>query len=164
MDKFHHFLCGNHFILETHQKPFEAILLKSLNQATHRLQRILIRTFPYHLTVNYTPGLTNRLADCLSRLGTQKDTTKLPKLHLYQITNQLNPRSESLNQLQIATQEDDELALMKHTITQGWSNTIKEVPSKLQTYWTFREELRVEDGLVLKGTRIVIPKNNINKS
>ena len=54
-------------------------------------------------------------------------------------------------------QEDDELVLLKHTITQGWPSTIKEVPNVLQPYWTFREELTVEDGLVLKGTRIVIP-------
>ena len=109
--------------------------------------------------VHYIPGPTNQLADCLFRLGTQKDTIKLPKLHLYQITNQLNARSNSLNQLQIVTQ----LALSKHTITQGWSNTIKEVPSSLQAYWTFREELIVEDGLVLKGTRITIPKNKHNQ-
>ena len=163
MEKFHHFLYGNHFILETDQKPLEAILLKSLNQATPRLQRILIRTFPYHFTVHYIPGPTNQLADCLSRLGTQKDTIKLPKLHLHQITNKLNARSDSLNRLQRATQEDDELALLKYTITQGWPNTIKEVPSELLAYWTFQVELMVEDVLVLKGTRIVIPKNNHNQ-
>ena len=56
MEKFHHFLCASHFILETHQKSLEAILSKSLNQATPRLQRILIRTFPYHVTVCYIPG------------------------------------------------------------------------------------------------------------
>ena len=56
---------------------------------------------------------------------------KLPKLYLYQITNQLNTRSDSLNQLWIATQEDDEFALLKHTITQGWPNTIKEVSNEL---------------------------------
>ena len=54
-------------------------------------------------------------------------------------------------------QKDDELVLLKHTITQGWLSTIKEVPNVLQPYWTFREEHTVEDGLVLKGTRIVIP-------
>ena len=54
-------------------------------------------------------------------------------------------------------QEDDELALLKHIITQGWPRTIKEVPSLLQSYWTFREELIIEDGVVLKGIRIVIP-------
>ena len=42
MGKFHHFLYGTHFILETDQKLLEAILSKSLNQATPQLQRILI--------------------------------------------------------------------------------------------------------------------------
>ena len=36
-------------------------------------------------------------------------------------------------------------------------STIREVPSKIQPYWTFREELTMEDGIVLKGTHIVIP-------
>ena len=127
MEKFHHFLYASHFILETEQKPLEAILSKSINQATPRLHRILIRTFPYHFTVHYIPGLKNMPADCFSQLGGQKDTIKLPKLHLYQITNQLCARSDSLNQLRIATQEDGELVLLKHTITQGWPSNIKEV-------------------------------------
>ena len=95
MENFTHFLYSNHFILETDQKPLEAILLKTLNQATPGLQRILIRTFPYHFTVCYIPEHTNQLADPLSRLGTQQYTIKLPKLLLYQITNQLNSRSDS---------------------------------------------------------------------
>ena len=96
MEKFHHFLYASHFILETDQKPLEVILSKSINQATPRLQRILIRTFPYYFTIRYIPGLTNQLADCLLRLGGQKDTIKLPKLHLYQITNQVSARGDSL--------------------------------------------------------------------
>ena len=43
VEKFHHFLCGCHFILEMDQKPLEAILSRSLNQATPQLQHILIR-------------------------------------------------------------------------------------------------------------------------
>ena len=42
MEKSHHFLYCTHFILEMDQKPLEAILSKSMNQATPRLQRILI--------------------------------------------------------------------------------------------------------------------------
>ena len=68
METFHHFLYANHFILETNQKLLEATLSKSLNQATPKLQRILIRTFPYHFSVCYIPGVTSQLADCLSRL------------------------------------------------------------------------------------------------
>ena len=40
---------------------------------------------------------------------------------------------------------------------QGWPKNIKQVPPEIQPYWTFREELTIEDGLILKGTRIVIP-------
>ena len=156
MVKFHHFLYVSHFILETDQKPLEVILSKSLNQATPRLQRILKRTFPYTFTVWYTPGVTNQLADCLSQIGDQKDSIKLPKLQVYQITQQLPTSIDSLHQLRLSMQADDELALLKHSIVQGWPKSIKQVSPESQPFWTFREELIVEDGLMLKGTRIVI--------
>ena len=140
MEKFHHFLYASHFILETDQKPLEAILSKSLNQATPRRQRILIRTFPYNFTVCYIPGVTNQLEICLSQMGDQKDSTELPKTYLYQITQQLSARNDSLHQLRMSTQADDELALLKHTIMQGWPKSIKQVPPVLQPFWTFREE------------------------
>ena len=76
---------------------------------------------------------------------------------MYHITHQLSARSESLNKLRVSTQANDELALLKHTIMQGWPCSIKQVPPVLQPYLTFREELTVEDGLILKGARIVIP-------
>ena len=51
------------------------------------------------------------------------------------------------------------LILLKDTITNGWPNSIKEVPTEIQACWMFLEELMIEDGLVLKGTWIVIPNN-----
>ena len=161
MEKSHHFLYASHVILEMDQMPLKAILSKNINQATPRLQRILIRTFPYHFIVRYLPGLKNQLADCLLRVGEQKDGIKLSKLHLYQITSQLNARSNSLQQLRLAIQEDDTLAILKDTITQGWPHSIKEMPTKIQPYWTFHEELTKEDVLILKGTRIVIASKKL---
>ena len=66
-------------------------------------------------------------------------------------------RNHSSNQIRIATQENDKLSFLKHTITQGWPSTFKELPIVLQLCWTFRKELMVEDGIVLKGTQTVIP-------
>ena len=43
---------------------------------------------------------------------------------------------------------------------QGWPSTIKEISPALQLFWTFHEELTIEDGHILKGTRIVIPCKN----
>ena len=157
MEKFHHFLYGNEVTLEIDQKPLEAILSKSLNQVTPRLQRILIRTFPYNFKICYIPGATNHVADCLSRLGVQKDSISLLKLHIHQVTSQLKAREDSLHSIRLATQADENLAILKHIIQQGWPKTVKEVPKEIQKYWTFCEELMIEDRLILKGTRIVIP-------
>ena len=59
--------------------------------------------------------------------------------------------------MSIAVQEDDEPVLLKHTIIHGWPSTIREVPCEKQAYWTFREELTIEDDIVLKGTWMVVP-------
>ena len=39
----------------------------------------------------------------------------------------------------------------------GGQEQKKELPSEIQPYWTFRDELTIEDGPILKGTRIVVP-------
>ena len=156
MEKFHHFLYGNYFLLETDQKPLVTILSGSLNQATPRLQRILIRTFPYSFNVHYLSGLKNHLADHLSRVGGQ-DSITLPKLSIYQITSQPNARSDILQKLHEASQTNHTLAILKYTIQKEWPSKTKELPSKIQTFWTFWEELTIADGLILKGTRIVVP-------
>ena len=49
----------------------------------------------------------------------------------YQLTE---CKSDSPQDIRIATQEDDELALLKHTIMSGWPSTIREVPSEIQPY------------------------------
>ena len=72
--------------------------------------------------------------------------------------SQLKAREDSLHKIRQATQGDDSLMILKHIIQHGWPKTMKEVPQEIQKYWTFREELTIEDGLLLKGMRIVIPE------
>ena len=45
----------------------------------------------------------------------------------------------------MATQADEKLVILKHIIQQGWLKTIKEVLKDVQKYWTFCEELTIED-------------------
>ena len=40
--------------------------------------------------------------------------------------------------------------ILKHIIQKGWPKTIKQVPTEVQKYWTFHEELTIKDGLILK--------------
>ena len=96
--------------METDQRLLEAILSKGLNQATPRLQCILIRIFAYHFTVRYIPDITNQLANGLSQIGGQKDSIKLLKLQVHHSTSHSNSRSDSMQEIRIAMQEDDWLA------------------------------------------------------
>ena len=41
----------------------------------------------------------------------------------------------------------------------GWPDTKEEVPLSVQGYLHFRDELSVQDGLVLKGEGLVVPKS-----
>ena len=136
MEKFHHFLYTTKFVPKTDQKPLETILAKSLNAATPRRQRLLIKTFAYDFTVKYLPGENNQLADCLSRLGCLQDEIKLPRLKVHLLTTCPSATSDILQQIRQATQDDDTMALLKHTITLRWPHTVQELPTDLQAYWT----------------------------
>ena len=70
--------------------------------------------------------------------------------------------ADCLQQLQEKMLQDDTLALLKHTIQAGWPQKIQQVPPEIQPYWTFQGELTIEDGLVLKSTRIIISTSERN--
>ena len=140
VQKFHHYLYGRPFMLQTDQKPLQAILSKSLVEATPCMQCLLLPTIPYDMTVKYIKGETNFIADCLSRALVVEDTIKLPILQVNQITAHARCTQDKINQLRQSTAKDDTLALLKHTIQHGWPQTIAELPPELHPYWTFRDE------------------------
>ena len=66
---------------------------------------------------------------------------------------------QGLTRVQQATEADGEMVLLKMVIQTGWPDTKEEVPLSVQGYFHFRDELSVQDGLVLKGERLVVPKS-----
>ena len=66
--------------------------------------------------------------------------------------------SDKMKELRDATNKDCKLIALCETIISGWPYTIKEVPSALKPYWPYHDELSVEDGLVMKSDRVVVPK------
>ena len=47
MEKFHYFLYGKKFTLETDQKPLVSIYKKHMVDISPRVQRLIVRSFPY---------------------------------------------------------------------------------------------------------------------
>ena len=65
-------------------------------------------------------------------------------------------RKLTFQEIKSATEVDAELQALVLIITKGWPGRMAEVPSQLQVYFTFREELSIQDGAVFKGKRIVV--------
>ena len=40
----------------------------------------------------------------------------------------------------------------------GWPSEHRDCPVYIHSYWNYRDEMTVKNGLILEGTRIVIPK------
>ena len=41
----------------------------------------------------------------------------------------------------------------------GGPKLIKDCPHSIQSYWYFRDQITCEDGIIYKGTRLIIPKS-----
>ena len=71
----------------------------------------------------------------------------------------LNASSDKCKNLVIETDKDPLMQALKHQIIKGWPSIRSECSGNLQDFWNYRDELSVLDGLVLKGSHIVIPES-----
>ena len=58
-----------------------------------------------------------------------------------------------------ASAKDSTMQLLKNTIYNGWPGYRKHCPKELWEYWNIRCDLVLEDGLILKGDRVVVPES-----
>ena len=64
---------------------------------------------------------------------------------------------ESLTVIKQAMEVDNDLEKLKTIIREGWPETKGQVTPSLAEYFTFRDELSIQNGLIFKGERLVIP-------
>ena len=68
-------------------------------------------------------------------------------------------KDSTLNRICSNTKGDSTLSLVMRSVLDGWSGTTNECAEPACTYFTYREELTIIDGLLAKGNHIVIPTN-----
>ena len=89
MEKFHYFLYGKEFTLETDQKPLVSIYKKHMIDISPRVQRLIVRSFPHlPFKVVYKKGIDIPVADALSHVTPMdpEDNIKLPIIAVIMIT------------------------------------------------------------------------------
>ena len=154
-ERFHTFVYGSPFTIESDHKPLEQIHLKNISQAPPRLQRMLLRIQPYELHIKYRPGKELLLADALSRLNPKPSET----IQLDKTIHSVKWSQDKLQELRFHTQQDNELGPLCQVVTNGWPEYVHDLPKCVRNYWSVKDSITVEDGLLMKGVRVIIPKH-----
>ena len=141
--------------MHSDHKPLEMIHLKNLSAAPPRLQRMLLRLQGYFVTIRYKPGKEMLLADAMSRLNPMKSPGTVESVMKVNFVNFSENRLTILRQ---ATRDDPEMAALQRIIADGWPERQRDVAQPLRKYWSYRDELSIEDGIIIKGDRIVVPQ------
>ena len=98
MEKFNYFLYGKEFTLETDQKSLVNIYKKHMIDISPRVQRLIVRSFPYlPFKIVYKKGTDIPVADALSHVTPldPEDNIQLPIIAVNMITTQILMSVES---------------------------------------------------------------------
>ena len=129
---------------------------KPLSKAPKRLQTMMMRMQPYTVNMVYQPGSQLIIADTLSRAplpASSKEHDDFSQVNNLQWTP---VEKERLTEIERATDKDNVMMKMKARITTGWPEKLADLEPELKPYFSFRDELTLQDGLVVRGDRIVI--------
>ncbi|XP_014678509.1 PREDICTED: uncharacterized protein K02A2.6-like [Priapulus caudatus] len=156
------YIYGQSIIAETDHKPLVFIFAKSLADCPPRIQRLKLRLQKYDLKITYTPGKHMYAADTLSR-AYMKDTGNSDidievQAYIDGVKSTTSVSESRMKEIQDEMQKDADLQLLMVTILSGWPNDRVTCPSQILEYWNYRDELSVIDGIIFKGSRILIPK------
>ncbi|XP_063362806.1 uncharacterized protein K02A2.6-like [Cydia amplana] len=166
--RFHQYLYGRAepFVLRTDHKPLTSIFgpYKGIPEVSaNRLQRYALFLSGYNYTIEYVRSADNS-ADFLSRasLPGERGRGAEPALadsdkaaYVCFVADGAKPLT--LNELQIGTQTDAILNIVSRYILNGWPNKITDV--RLKPYHLCRTQLAVENGIIMRGHKAVVPQS-----
>ena len=162
---FHIFVFGAPFIVFTDHKPLVSIFGNTRAQLSARIERWVLRTLPYKMTVQYRPGHDNP-ADYLSRhpvkVKPSSREQKAAEEYMNYVVDTSTPKAMTTDLVAAKTSEDPTIqAVIQAMVTNNWCADNKAAVNKtaFHALYSCRSELSIhESGILLKGIRIVLPE------
>ena len=164
------FLSGLQYQIVTDHRPLIAILnSKSLDEIENpRLQRLRLRVGEVgSFTATWRPGSMHKVADALSRAPAQdpqrgddigEDSSMPTVSSIVRMELQATKTDVRLEEVRRAAADDPEMQVLLTTVQQGFPLAKSITPEPVRKYWPVHDQLSVDDGLVVCGSRIVIPQ------
>ena len=147
------YVYGIDFELLTDHKPLEFIYSRKSNPSA-RVNRWVLRLQTYKFVVKHIPEKTN-IADSLSRLTSKAEKPDLKtENYVCYVAVSATPRAMSTREIEEASAVDEELSNLRKCHRENRWNGLQN-----KRYLLVRDEISLIGKLVLRGTRIVIPKS-----
>lgn len=175
LQKYDQYVFGNPQVtVHTDHRPLESIFGKPMNQAPKRLQAMRLALQRYPVNVVYKPGAEQVTADMLSRAPTGQPGDNTYQEQIFTVNqlqsflsdfSEVNLRQDlpvsqaTYNLIKQESMIDPELMHLKNFIVTGWPTKQLDLPEVVKPYYTFREQLAVLDGILYRGTRLIVPKS-----
>ena len=115
----------------------------------------------YNIRLLFRPGKQIIYADAMSRCPMKTDSTALESEEV-RVIRTLPMRDTTTRKIcEVASTDNIDQELMEIT-RKGWPDSKKRLNHELSEYFPHRDQLTVEDDLVLRGNAVVVPRQLIN--
>ncbi len=157
--RFHHYLFGRTFTILSDHQPLKHLLGENRGipaMASARIQRWALTLSAYNYRIVFKPGSLHANADLLSRLPLPVEPAEVPlPTETVLLLESLEASPVSAAQIKTWVDRDPVLSRVRDNVRQGWRRT-DEV--EMLPYQRRKDELSVQDGCLLWGSRVIIPR------
>lgn len=165
--RFDQYICGKKDVtIETDHSPLINIFKKPLLKTPKRLQSMILALQRYNFKIKYTKGSEMYIADTISRAPGQVENS----LDIFKIEEEFKQLDENndtddkcissatLDSIKRATTNDNVMTALMEAIRKGWPENKANVVESIKPYYNIRDELVINNHLVFKGNRLLIPQ------
>ena len=139
-----------------------SIWKKSIASTSTRVQRLLLRLLQYDIDIQYIVGKRNIIGDALSRVlplpPKASDIKAINCIAENELSDNIPASKTKMEEFQDSTYRDITLQELSKTVHKGWPREQKDCPEILHPHWTYKECISLENGLLFKDNRLLVPK------